>query len=56
LQDWGDTRVRYYDGLALFPEDQVDAFMPDKLHPNGDGYELMGRNIADRVLADLESM
>jgi len=56
LNDWGDTRVRYYDGLIQFPEGHVADYMPDELHPNGDGYEILGHNIAANVLADLERM
>jgi len=28
----------------------VADYLPDLLHPNGDGYEIMGRNFAERVI------
>ena len=37
----GDAAIRYLDGLALFgPADA--ALLPDDLHPNTEGYRLMG--------------
>ncbi|WP_310541528.1 GDSL-type esterase/lipase family protein [Phenylobacterium sp.] len=37
----GDTAIRYLDGLELFgPADA--ALLPDDLHPNTEGYRLMG--------------
>lgn len=41
----GDRHLFYISGLELFSEaDQ--GMMPDLLHPNGDGYELMGQRFA----------
>jgi lysophospholipase L1-like esterase len=53
LKAWGDRRVSYFDGLEMFPAEGVPALMPDGVHPNGDGYEVLGRNIADKVLPGL---
>jgi lysophospholipase L1-like esterase len=53
LRAWGDRRVWYYDGRELFPVSRIPELMPDQVHPNGDGYELLGRNAAEKVLATL---
>jgi hypothetical protein len=50
LQDHGDANLHYVDGLELFDESLVDDYLPDLLHPNGDGYEIMGRRFAERVI------
>ena len=34
--------VKYRDGLELFGEAD-EHLLPDLLHPNGEGYELMGK-------------
>lgn len=49
LQQCGDPCIRYYSGLDIFGPELVDDYLPDLLHPNGDGYEVMGRNFADKV-------
>ena len=49
LRECGDENVSYFDGLDLFGEDLVADYLPDELHPNGDGYEIMGRNFAEKV-------
>jgi lysophospholipase L1-like esterase len=47
LRRAGDTRIWYRDGLSLFDKPDADAGMlPDDLHPDGAGYELMGRRFA----------
>jgi len=50
LRACGDRNVRYFSGLDLFGEDLVADYLPDLLHPNGDGYEIMGRTFARRVI------
>lgn len=50
MQDLGDANLHYVDGLDLFGEDLVEEYLPDLLHPNGDGYEIMGRAFAERVI------
>ncbi|MDT8390186.1 MAG: SGNH/GDSL hydrolase family protein [Lentisphaeria bacterium] len=52
LKRAGDTNLYYFDGLDIFGENNVD-FLPDDLHPNGDGYEILGRNFARIVLNKL---
>ena len=43
----GDDRLRYLDGRELFGVDPADLdLLPDGLHPDGDGQELMGRRYA----------
>jgi lysophospholipase L1-like esterase len=49
LRECGDANVHYVDGLELFGPELVADYLPDLLHPNGDGYEIMGRNFADKV-------
>jgi hypothetical protein len=46
----GDEHLTYLDGTTLFGIDPSDlALLPDGLHPDGDGYELIGRRYADAV-------
>jgi hypothetical protein len=40
-----DPNLHYLDGLALFDERDVDD-LPDRLHPNGDGYVRIGERFA----------
>jgi lysophospholipase L1-like esterase len=45
----GDEHLDYVDGIELFGVDPTDVdLLPDGLHPNGDGYELIGRRYAAR--------
>lgn len=47
LRGRGDARIRYVDGERAFgAADMAAGLAPDRLHPNGDGYELMGRRFA----------
>jgi lysophospholipase L1-like esterase len=46
----GDSNLYYVHGHKLFGEDLVGDYLPDLLHPNGDGYEIMGQNAAEQVL------
>lgn len=46
----GDTAIRYLDGLELFgPADA--ALLPDDLHPNTEGYQLMGERFHKLMLS-----
>jgi lysophospholipase L1-like esterase len=46
----GDEHLTYLDGTTLFGIDPADLdLLPDGLHPNGDGYELIGRRYAEAV-------
>lgn len=49
----GDEELYYFNGLEMFGEELVDDYLPDNLHPNGDGYEIMGDNAATNVLPQL---
>ena len=45
----GDEHLDHLDGTQLFGVDATDVdLLPDGLHPNGDGYELIGRRFAER--------
>lgn len=46
----GDDRLFYFDGRELFGRELADSYLPDGLHPDGDGYELLGKNAAEKVL------
>jgi len=43
LQEYGDKNIIYVNGLDLFNEN-LGHLMPDKLHPNAEGYKTMGEN------------
>jgi lysophospholipase L1-like esterase len=48
----GDGNITYLDGRELFGVDDDDLrLLPDGLHPDGDGQELMGRRYAALVAA-----
>lgn len=49
----GDENLFYFSGLDLFGEDLVGPLLPDGLHPNGDGIEIMGANAAEVVVSKL---
>lgn len=50
LRDAGDANVHYFDGRTLFGDDLAGEYMPDDLHPNGDGYEIMGEQFSRAVM------
>ena len=43
-----DKNLYYMNGLELMNEKNVDL-MPDKLHPNSEGYRLMGERFAKKL-------
>ena len=45
---------QYRDGLMLFGEAD-EHLLPDLLHPNGEGYELMGQYATPFIESDLGS-
>ena len=45
----GDENLHYFDGRLLFDESLAADYLPDDLHPNGDGYEIMGKNFAEKI-------
>ena len=50
LKDLGDVNLHYLTGLELFGPD-LAHLLPDDLHPNGEGYKIMGQNFVDKVAA-----
>ena len=48
LQAHGDKHVHYVDGLSVFGEDYVHL-LPDDLHPDAEGYRVMGKNFITQV-------
>ncbi len=52
LQDYGDSKIEYFNGLNIIGEADTGC-LPDELHPDGDGYQLMGARIADYILRPL---
>ncbi len=52
LRDCGDEHVHLFDGLALIGEPDA-GYLPDDVHPNAEGYELLGRRAAEQVLPSL---
>ena len=52
MRDWGDTNLHYIDGLDIFGPD-LAHLLPDELHPDAEGYKVMGQNFVDRVAGKL---
>ena len=48
LQTHGDRNVHYVDGLSVFGADYVHL-LPDALHPDAEGYRVMGKNFIAEV-------
>ncbi len=48
LQAHGDQQVHYVDGLSVFGADFVHL-LPDDLHPDAEGYRVMGQNFTTVV-------
>ena len=44
----GDDNIYYIDGLKLFDESLAE-YLPDNLHPDATGYEIMGQNFLEEV-------
>lgn len=52
LRSRGDRHLHYVDGLDLFGPD-LGHLLPDDLHPNAEGYQVMGRHFLRRVVAEI---
>ncbi|MBL4576224.1 MAG: hypothetical protein JKY51_09040 [Opitutaceae bacterium] len=52
LQKYGDDKIEYFNGLNIIGSADTSC-LPDELHPDGNGYQLMGARIADYVLGPL---
>ena len=48
LQSHGDRNVHYVDGLSVFGTD-YEHLLPDALHPDAEGYRVMGKNFKTEV-------
>ncbi len=48
LQAAGDTYLHYVDGLEIFCADYAHL-LPDELHPDAEGYRLMGQHFTEKV-------
>ena len=48
----GDQKIEYFDGLTLFGPNDA-SLLPDDLHPNTEGYRLMGERAAVKILPQL---
>ena len=52
LQAHGDSNIYYVDGLKLFGS-EYSNFLPDELHPDAEGYKLLGYNFLREVAIPL---
>ena len=50
LQAHGDRHLHYFDGLQIFGPETAHL-LPDDLHPNAEGYRVLGRNFLREVAA-----
>ena len=48
MKDQGDSNLHYVNGLELFGPD-LAHLLPDDLHPNAEGYKIMGQNFVKKV-------
>ena len=48
LQAHGDKHIHYVNGLSVFGTDYVHL-LPDDLHPDAEGYRVMGKNFITKV-------
>ena len=52
LRERGDPNLHLFDGRRLLGEDDVDH-LPDGLHPDGEGYEMIGTRAGEYILPEL---
>ena len=52
LRAHGDRHVHYVDGLRIFGPEHA-YHLPDNLHPDAEGYKIMGRNFLREVAASV---
>ncbi len=52
LKAHGDNHIFLFEGTELLGE-SLAGLLPDNLHPNGEGYEHMGRQAAQNILPEL---
>ena len=46
LGEFGDVKLIDIEPLTV---DEMDLYLPDKIHPNSEGYEIIGRKIAEKM-------
>jgi len=49
LRSCGDRHIHYVNGLEIFGE-ELGGLLPDDLHPNAEGYKIMGKNFLEKVI------
>lgn len=47
LRQYGDRNLHYINGLDVLSEAYVD-YLPDRLHPNAEGYQIMARHMIEQ--------
>ena len=52
LKAHDDANIHYVDGLKIFGAEYTDM-LPDELHPNAKGYEVLAQNFVDEVASPL---
>lgn len=52
----GDRYLLYCDGSVAFPAEVAAQYLPDDLHPDGEGNEYLGRRLTELALQPLLSM
>ena len=52
IQAHGDSNIHYVDGLKLFGPEYAHL-LPDQLHPDAEGYKVLGHNFVREVAAPL---
>ncbi len=50
---YGDTNIYYVDGLTVFGPDAAERYMPDELHPDGDGQVVLAEHFRKEVFRRL---
>lgn len=48
LNSYGDENIHYVSGLDVFDSEYIDL-LPDNLHPDAEGYRVMGKNFVTEV-------
>jgi len=46
----GDGKLYYIDGLSLFGSELVE-FLPDRLHPDGEGHRRLAKNFEQEAFS-----
>jgi lysophospholipase L1-like esterase len=54
LKELGDGNLHAYEGHDILGPDRAD-YLPDDLHPNGLGYQLLGESVSQIIIQDMLS-